>query len=176
MAGRPRYETVIVKVAVADCFGELLSVTFTVNVSLTAEAFGLPVIFPSECRCRPFGRLPVFVHLYGVVPPAALSVAVYATPFVAPGRDVVVTCRALLGTTVSTNDWVLMSPLASVAEMVTGNWPETYPGVPDNIPELDSVTPDGQPAVGGAKVTLSPCACTWNDPYTPSVKVVAAAL
>ena len=54
----------------------LLSVTVTVNVEVTADGSGVPVMTPAPVGpASPLGRLPpVNVHVYGAVPPDAVSV------------------------------------------------------------------------------------------------------
>ena len=54
----------------------------------------LPEMLPEELSARPLGREPLpSDQLYGVVPPAAVSVALKAADTVAPGSCVVVICR-----------------------------------------------------------------------------------
>ena len=68
-------ETVILRLAVALCAGEVESLTFTVNDEVLA-AVGVPPIWPEVPRVRPAGREPELSdQLYGVVPPLAASVA-----------------------------------------------------------------------------------------------------
>ena len=79
-----------------------VSVTSTVNVVVPIfPAPGVPVIAPVEVlRLAQPGRLPEeMLHVYGVVPLVAASVAEYAFPTAASGRDVVVTIGDGLGTT-----------------------------------------------------------------------------
>jgi hypothetical protein len=70
---------------------EFESFTCTVKV-LVPFPVGVPEITPElESRSRPAGRLPETIdHVYGVAPPEAVNVALYATPCVAVGKDVVV--------------------------------------------------------------------------------------
>ncbi len=69
--------------------GLVESVTVIVTV-LDPAVVGAPVIAPLEASMlRPAGR-PVADHVYGVVPPVAATVALYAVPTTPPGNDVVV--------------------------------------------------------------------------------------
>ena len=43
---------------VADCAGELESVTFTVKLLVCAEAASVPLMVPLEARVKPEGKLP----------------------------------------------------------------------------------------------------------------------
>ena len=57
---------------------------------LTPVAVGVPLICPLEAlMLKPAGR-PVADHVYGVVPPLALMVALYGTPTVPSARDAAV--------------------------------------------------------------------------------------
>ena len=57
---------------------------------LTPVAVGVPLICPlAALMVKPAGR-PVADHVYGVVPPLALMVALYATPTVPSVRDAAV--------------------------------------------------------------------------------------
>ena len=59
---------------------------------------GVPLIEPDEFSERPVGREPLESnHVYGIVPPEAASVALYAPDRVAPGSCVVVTCKVAEG-------------------------------------------------------------------------------
>jgi hypothetical protein len=65
--------TVIDSCFVASC--EALSVTRTVNAEFPAAA-GVPAIAPLELSDNPAGKLPdATLHVYGAVPPPAVSVA-----------------------------------------------------------------------------------------------------
>jgi len=79
---------VMVTFPVLVCAGLLESVTVTDAVKGPA-AVGVPVTWPAELMESPAGR-PVAVKLYGVVPPEAVTVALYAVPTVPFGREVVV--------------------------------------------------------------------------------------
>lgn len=89
----------IVKVRLTDllCTGMLESFTVKVSAVAVAEAVGVPLITPDEeFSTSPAGRLPlVSDQLYGVVPPVAESVALYAVPTCPLGSKVVTTPRAL---------------------------------------------------------------------------------
>lgn len=78
-----------VKLAVAVSFGLVESVTVSVTVEVPVpETVGIPVIWPVALRERPAGS-PVAVNVYGVVPPVAVTAALYAA-FTAPFGRVVV--------------------------------------------------------------------------------------
>jgi hypothetical protein len=69
----------------------------TVKVKLAVPlAVGLPEIIPVDAaRLSPDGSVPeVIVHLYGLVPPVALSVVLYAWLGTPAGSDVVPMARA----------------------------------------------------------------------------------
>ncbi len=97
------------------------SVAVTVKVKLPC-AVGVPESVPSEARSRPGGRLPVWVNVYGPVPPlAVIWVVGYSTPC-APlgnvvGLSVIVghsTVTLKLHCTVSKNwGWTARSPSPS---------------------------------------------------------------
>src|SRR4029078_8696497 len=78
-----------------------VSVALTVKVAVPAVV-GVPDRAPVEDRVTPAGSVPeAMVHVYGPVPPVAVSVWLYAVPTVAPARDEVdtVTGTAALATT-----------------------------------------------------------------------------
>ena len=60
-------------------------------------ALGVPARSPTVARVSPPGRVPAdTVHVYPVpVPPDAVSVAVYGSLTVPPGRDVAVTANGV---------------------------------------------------------------------------------
>ncbi len=64
-----------------------MTVTFTV---LTPVAVGVPLILPVDASIASPDGNPVADHVYGVAPPLALTVALYAAPTLPSGRDVVV--------------------------------------------------------------------------------------
>ena len=71
------------------CVGLVESVT-VIETVLAPAAVGVPVIAPVDgSMLSPAGR-PVADHVYGVVPPLALTVALYAAPATPPGSDDVV--------------------------------------------------------------------------------------
>ena len=73
------------------CAGLLESVTENVSAVALATAVGVPLIVPAEAlRLKPAGRVPlVSAHVYGIVPPLAASVTLYAVPIWPSGSDVV---------------------------------------------------------------------------------------
>jgi hypothetical protein len=67
--------TVMLRLAVAVCAGELESVTLTVNEEVPAVV-GVPLITPEVLSVRPAGNEPELTdQVYGVVPPLAATVA-----------------------------------------------------------------------------------------------------
>ena len=62
---------------------------------MVTTAVGVPVMAPVEAfKFKPAGKVPLVMdHVYGVVPPVAVSVALYATPTCPFGREVVATVR-----------------------------------------------------------------------------------
>src|SRR5690242_18353886 len=87
-----------------------LSFTCTVKLNVPAVV-GVPEIVPLDPKFNPAGIAPaVAVHVYPPLPPVAASVAEYAEPTVAPGRDGVVTLNA--GVAAAT---VMPSPFVAVA-------------------------------------------------------------
>jgi hypothetical protein len=72
-----------------------LSVTRTVKLDVP-EAVGVPLMTPvDEPKLNPAGRLPETTdQLYGVLPPVAASVWLYASPIVPLGTLVVVMTRS----------------------------------------------------------------------------------
>ena len=79
----------------------LASLTFAVKLDVPA-AVGVPVIAPlAGLSVRPAGKPALWIdQLYGSVPPLPLSVALYATPTVPPGSELVETA-SVVGCTVS---------------------------------------------------------------------------
>ena len=79
---------------VAVSAGVWESVTRTVKFEVPAVV-GVPEITPPELKESPAGRLPLWRdQLYGVTPPVAASVWLYATPICPFGRLEVVTERS----------------------------------------------------------------------------------
>ena len=135
----------MLKFVVALCAGELASVTFTVNDAVPAVV-GVPLICPALLSVNPAGNEPDEIdQLYGVVPPLAASVAVYAVPTVPPLSDVVVTCTGV--TAAATTMLKLFVVLcAGELESVTFKVNDAVPavvGVPLICPALLSVSPAG---------------------------------
>jgi hypothetical protein len=89
----------MVKVRLNDVLrtGLLESLSLNVSVVFVAGAVGVPLIAPVEASSdSPAGRVPlVSDHLYGLVPPVAASVALYADPTWPFGSEVVTTASAL---------------------------------------------------------------------------------
>ena len=80
----------------ADCTGLLLSVTFTVKLTVPFGPVGVPLIAPVlELRLKPAGRLPTLrEYVSGAKPPVATTVWLYAVPYTSEGRDTVVIAGA----------------------------------------------------------------------------------
>jgi hypothetical protein len=84
--------TVTLNAFVAVCaVGTVESVTLAAKVNVPA-AVGVPEIVPlAAASVRPAGNAPeLMLQLYGVVPPLACNVVVYAVPTVPPGSDAAV--------------------------------------------------------------------------------------
>jgi len=99
------------------------------------DAVGVPEMVPvDEPSERPAGRLPETTdHEYGVTPPVAATVWLYATPTVPPGKlDVVITRSA--GATYILSAWSSVSgvPWLSVTRTVKFEVPEVV-GVPEIV-------------------------------------------
>ena len=72
-------EILIDRALVLVCWVELESATCTVKLEVPV-AVGVPLIFP-ELRDRPVGREPDRIdHVYGAVPPVAVSELEYPVP------------------------------------------------------------------------------------------------
>jgi len=85
-------EALIVRVRFTDCLLLTESVTWKVSGVFETVCVGVPVIAPVEVFSdKPVGKVPlVRDHVYGVVPPVAARVALYALPAWPLGSDVVV--------------------------------------------------------------------------------------
>ncbi len=123
--------------------GDSVSVTVTVKL-LAPTVVGVPLITPVVGeRLRPAGRAPVVTaYLYGAMPPAAVSVSVYATLTIAFGA-VPVSVRVGTGSTVMVMGpvVVMVGLLESVTFTVTGVDPGVV-GVPVMVQPV-SVRPAG---------------------------------
>ena len=97
---------------------EFVSITCTIKLDVPV-AVGVPDITPVELlRVKPFGRVPVFDHVYGSTPPVAVRVWLYAVPSVPEGRgDEVVIVKGAIGIVVTLNA-PLTSPIVKVAVVV----------------------------------------------------------
>jgi hypothetical protein len=120
------------------------SVTFTVKLDVPV-AEGVPEITPVLAfSVRPAGKLPLLMlHVYGVTPPVAVTVAEYATFTVPDGSDVVVII-SVAGLIVMLRFAVAVLLSASVTFTVKLEV-STVVGVPDITPVLAfSVSPAGK--------------------------------
>jgi hypothetical protein len=128
---------------VAVSAGACESVTLTVKLEVPAVV-GVPEITPPELKESPAGRLPELSdQLYGVTPPVAVSVWLYATPIWPFGRLEVVTDRST-GITIE-SAWSSVSgvPWESVTRTVKFEVPAVV-GVPEIVPvEPPSDSPAG---------------------------------
>src|SRR5450631_1158178 len=90
--------------------GLLESVTVKVSGVAFADAVGVPLITPVVALIPiPAGNVPlVSAHVYGVLPPLATSVALYAVPTSPLGSEVVVITSVLAAATVSARFTVLV--------------------------------------------------------------------
>jgi hypothetical protein len=94
-AAGPEATTVRLKTTDLVCAGVLESVTVNVKDGSLAGAVGVPVIAPELAfRVRPLGKEPeASDQMYGVLPPVAVSVALYADPTCPLGNEVVEMAR-----------------------------------------------------------------------------------
>ncbi len=127
------------------CAGVVESVT-VIDTVLVPAVVGFPLMAPLAASIvRPAGR-PVADHVYGVVPPLALTVALYAPPTTPPGSDVVV----MFGGAMTVNIRFAVAVrcdglLESVTVMATVLAPAVV-GVPLICPvDAFSVNPAGRP-------------------------------
>jgi hypothetical protein len=75
--------------------GVVESVTLAVKLK-EPDAVGVPEIVPAEDSVRPPGKAPaLMLQLYGVVPPLAASVVVYAVPTCPEGTETVLICTGV---------------------------------------------------------------------------------
>jgi hypothetical protein len=117
---------VMLRLAVAVSGGLAASATCTVKLKFP-PAVGDPEIDPSPFTLSPGGRVPpVKVQLYGVIPPDACSIALYAVPTVAPASDAVVI--AVGGTTVIDPEADFVPSATDVAVTFTEILVVTAPG------------------------------------------------
>src|SRR5580698_10238016 len=84
---------VMLRLVVTDSDGLPLSVTCGVKLDVPGPV-GVPEIIPVLAfRVRPLGKLPwVIDQVYGVNPPVAANVALYAIPVLPFGSEAVVIC------------------------------------------------------------------------------------
>jgi hypothetical protein len=117
---------VMLRVCVAVCTGTPESVACTVKV-VVPLAVGVPVICPPTDITSPAGRVVLFIKLQLIagVPPLDDKPAVYATPWVPPGKLAVV-ITSVAGCTVS---FVLLVIEPRAAAMVEPP-PETPVAIP----------------------------------------------
>lgn len=135
--------TVKLSAFVAVC--EFASVTVTLKL-LAPDPVGVPEIAPvPDASVRPAGKVPVAMnHEYGVVPPAAVSEALYATFCVPFGSDTVVMDGEEIAVTLTLNAFVAVCALASVTVTLKLLVPDPV-GVPEIAPVPDaSVKPAGK--------------------------------
>jgi hypothetical protein len=121
-----------------------VSVACTVKVNVP-DKVGVPDSTPAVLSVRPFGNVPaLLLNVYGLLPPLALTVSVYATPTVPPDR--------LLGETVMLGQPMVIenclvavhSVAVSVDITVNVEMPAAV-GVPDTVPPELRLKPAGRP-------------------------------
>src|SRR5512134_3616853 len=122
----------------------LLPVTWTVKLDVPTVV-GVPLIVPPVDRLSPAGRLPAETdQLYGVVPPVAARVWLYAVPTVPPGRlDVEIVGATCAAATAMERARVEERPLLPVTWTVKLDVP-TVVGVPLIVPPVDRLSPAGR--------------------------------
>jgi len=146
-------EMLMLSCCVAVCaVGVVESVTFTVKLN-EPEPVGAPEICPVEAvRLRPGGSTPeLMLHVYGVVPPLAASVTLYAVPCVPLANELVVMLTGVtlvFMTMLSAFDAVCAGVVESVTFTVKLNVPEAV-GVPEITPLVGMMlSPEGsEPAL-----------------------------
>jgi hypothetical protein len=129
----PDADTSIETAAVAVLWvGLVESVTSIVKLDVPVPV-GVPLITPVDAtRDSPAGSDPELIdQLYGVMPPVAVNVVLYAVPCVAPGRPVLVTVKVAAANTSSETAAVAVLLSASV----TANVKSLIP-VPVGVPEI----------------------------------------
>ena len=108
-----------------------LSVTLTVKLDEPA-AVGVPDIVPPE-RLNPAGSDPLATdHVYGGVPPVALSGCEYATPTVPAGNEEVVMLKA--GALIVNDKAAVADPVALSVTLIMKLDDPAAVGVPDIVP------------------------------------------
>ena len=135
---------------VAVCaVGAVESVTFAVKLNVPA-AVGVPEIVPlAAASVRPAGNAPeLMLQLYGVVPPLAAKVVVYAVPTCAEGTELVVICTGVTAAaTVMLNACVAVCAVGAVESVTLAvklNVPAVV-GVPEIVPVVPfNVNPAGR--------------------------------
>lgn len=136
-------------VMLKDCVPVLLFASFTCTVKdEVPEVVGVPAISPVDAvKLNPAGSEPdVTLHVYGVVPPDAVSVAEYAVLTVPLGSEVVVTvggCGAAAIVMLSALVAVCSGELESAAFTVKDEAPACV-GVPVMPPAAESPSPAGR--------------------------------
>jgi hypothetical protein len=141
--------TVTLNAFVAVCaVGTVESVTLAVKLNVPA-AVGVPEIVPlAAASVRPAGNAPeLMLQLYGVVPPLAANVVVYAVPTCAEGTELVVICTGVTAAaTVTLNAFVAVCAVGTVESVTLAvklNDPAVV-GVPEIVPlAAASVRPGG---------------------------------
>lgn len=146
--------------------GELESVTRNVTFAGSVNC-AEPPITPLASNVKPPGSLPETIDQeYGSIPPDAVNAAEYGTPTIAVGSDVVVIV-SVPAITVSESDAcaVCTGELESVTETLNVTGPPASIGVPDTVPSVPNVIPDGSaPAeIFQVSAPVPPLACSaWT--------------
>ena len=132
-------------VTVVESTGDCESVNLKVKgVELTA-AVGVPVIAPVDAFSKsPAGNVPpVSVHVYGVVPPLPVTVAVYGMPTEPVGKELVEISSS--GGPIDTLNWPATAPAAASETSAMKLKEPVAVGLPVICPELESASPGGSP-------------------------------
>jgi hypothetical protein len=149
-----------------------LSVTCTVKAAITTFP-GVPLIVPVALRLSPVGRAPELIdHVYGEVPPVALSPCEYAFPSAPAGNDDVVIVKTW---ELIASDRAAMADTEALSVTLTVKLDEPMPvGVPDIVPPARLRPAGSDPLVtvhvygGDPPVALSPW--EYTSPIVPAGK------
>ena len=143
-------------------------------------AVGVPLSTPAGLKLRPIGKGPELDasdQIYGVIPPLAASVCVYATPNFAPGKLAVVMTSGAAMRKVRVRGADCAGDPESVACTVKVE-PRmfTVVGVPLITPAVESVSPGGKAPETTAQETFpvppeAVSICRYGEPVIPSGRV-----
>jgi hypothetical protein len=144
-------------------------------------AVGVPVMAPVlRFSARPGGSAPLAIdHVYGVVPPPALSEAEYPVPVTPLGSDMLVIWSGFVTAMLSVRDAVFCGAAASATWTVKEDGPALV-GVPEIAPDSgSSVMPGGKlPDVidqrYGEMPPVADTTAAYAEPVTPPGRDVVA--